>query len=121
MTVRDHLKSVFHQEMEGVQGESRAMAQALAFGGQKHRESTVDSFLLAYFIMKEKLPHTTAEKLKEVLPHLHFCDAEAVSHVPMSRETVARFYFYFFTYFVLFNSFSFLPAPLLLLIGGLSK
>lgn len=80
--------------MEQVQGEVQIMGQALAFGGQSHRQATVDSYMLAYFVLKEKVPCTTAEKLKDVLKHLHFCDAEAVKHVSMSRRTIARFYYY---------------------------
>ena len=89
-TVQEHLKSTKHQGMEMLSGEVEVMGQHLAFGGQQHREAVCDSYMLAYFIQKERLPHTTAEKMKEVLKHLHFTNAEEVERVAMSSSTIAR-------------------------------
>ena len=91
-SLQDHLRSVQHQQMEQVQGEVRVMGQALAFGGQQHRQSTVDSYMLTYFVVKEKLPMATPDKLKKMLPFLYFCDGDSIKHVALSRETIARYY-----------------------------
>lgn len=86
-----HLQSSLHQSLEDVQGERTSLANAIVFGGQKHRKLTIDSYMIAYFSIKEKLPQTIGSRLKLLLPHLSFCDAKAVASVPMSRPTCARY------------------------------
>jgi hypothetical protein len=76
--------------MEMLSGEVEVMGKHLAFGGQQHCEAVCDSYMLAHFMQKERLPHTNAEKMKEVLKHLHFTNAEEVARVAMSSSTIAR-------------------------------
>jgi hypothetical protein len=85
-----HLKSVRHQNMEAISQEVVTMGSAIAFGGQQHREAVVDSYMVAYFIQRERLPHSTSEKLKKVLGHLHCTDSTKVERISMSRKTIAR-------------------------------
>ena len=74
-----------------MQGEVEVMGQHLAFGGQQHREAVVDTYMIAYFIQRERLPHSTGEKLKKVLKHLHCTDPERVGKLAISRKTIARY------------------------------
>ena len=90
-TVQEHLKSVRHQNMEALSQEVETMGSALAFGGQQHREAVVDSCMVACFIQRERLPHSTSKKLKKVLGHLHCTDSTKVEKISMSRKTIARF------------------------------
>lgn len=85
-----HLKSQRHQLAESVQGEAQVMGEHLAFGGNAHRKATVDSYMLAYFCMREKIAFTLPAKLKETMVHLHCCDPEAVANMHLSRDTIAR-------------------------------
>jgi hypothetical protein len=91
-TLQEHLCSTKHQNMERMQTEVDVMGQHLAYGGNQHREAVVDSYMLAYFIQKERLPHSTAQKLKRVMNHLHCTDSEKVERVAMSSKTIARYF-----------------------------
>jgi hypothetical protein len=85
-----HLKSLRHQLAESVQDEAQVMGEHLAFGGNAHRKATVDSYMLAYFCMREKIAFTLPAKMKETMLHLHCCDPEAVANMHLSRDTIAR-------------------------------
>jgi hypothetical protein len=66
------------------------MGQHLAFGGQQHRAAVVDTHMIAYFIQRERLPHSTGGNLKKVLKHLHCTDPGRLGKLAMSRKTIAR-------------------------------
>ena len=89
-TVIYHLRSRAHQQAEQCLGERAAMGAHLKFGGASHRESTVDSYVMAYFVMRENLPHTLPEKLKRVLGNMHCTDKAKVEKISLARRTTAR-------------------------------
>ncbi len=71
-----HLKSLRHQLAESVQATVAQVmvGEHLAFGGNAHRKATVDSYMLAYFCMRdarENSIHTACEDERDyVAPSL---------------------------------------------------
>ncbi len=88
-SIMSHLKSQRHQLAESVQDEAQVMGENLAFGGIAHRKATVDSYMLAYFCMREKTAFTLPARMKETMAHLHCWDLEAVANMHLSRDTIA--------------------------------
>ena len=86
-----HLMSTHHTEAENVQGEVQQLGLHLQYGGEAHRKGSVDSYMLAYLSLKEKLAFTTPEKLKKVMRHMHCTDPRQVDHIYLSARTVARY------------------------------
>ena len=89
-TIMVHLRSRAHQQAEQCLGERGAMGAHLKFGGASHRESVVDSMMLAYFVMREKQSHTLPAKMKMVMRNMHCVDRAKLDKASLSATTIAR-------------------------------
>lgn len=71
--------------------ERRNLGAFVSASGEKHRQMLVDTYLLTYFVYKERYAFTLPAKLKEVLPYLHCVDNVSAAKLPLSNDTVSRY------------------------------
>ena len=71
--------------------EKRQLRLYTGAGGEQHRQKLVDTYMLAYFVFKERIPFTMPSRLLQVLPHLHCADKAQVMQLPLSERTITRY------------------------------
>ena len=71
--------------------EKRQLRLYTGAGGEQHRQKLVDTYMLAYFAYKERLPFTMPSRLQRVLPYLHCVDKTRAEALPLSDDTITRY------------------------------
>lgn len=66
------------------------MAAAMGYGGERHRQTVVDSYIIAYDIYKNKKPFTDGTRIHTLLKNLNCVgDARMAEKLAVSKKTIA--------------------------------